>query len=180
MGAYVNAVTRERLDWQQVKDKAAQLSTVLVEKYGLEPGQAVSLFSTNTIWYPVAMWSVIRAGGCVNGASPAYNAEEMTHALKTANSKILMTLPNALPVALAAADSAGIPRSRVFLLEGSVPGFTTIQELIEQGSSLSPRAPWRIPSNTDNRKVCGYLNFSSGTTGLPKAVSSPSTTADVH
>lgn len=180
LGAYVNAVTRERLDWQQVKDKATQLSTVLIHKFGLEPGQAVSLFSTNTIWYPVAMWAVIRAGGCVNGASPAYTAEEMTHALKTATSKILITLPSALSVALAAADSAGIPHDRVLLLEGSAPGFTTIQELMEEGRSLPAPAPYRIPSNTDNRRVCGYLNFSSGTTGLPKAVRNLFVPASTH
>lgn len=117
------------------------------------------------------MWAVIRAGGRVNGASPAYTAEEMTHALKTANSKILMTLPNALPVALAAADTAGIPHGQVLLLEGTSQGFTNIQDLIEQGRSYTAPEPYRIPANTDNRKVCGYLNFSSGTTGLPKAVS---------
>lgn len=180
LGAYVNAITKERLDWQQVKDKATQLSSVLVHKYGLEPGQTVSLFSTNTIWYPVAMWAAIRAGGRVNGASPAYTAEEMTYALKTANSKILMTLPNALPVAVAAADSAGIPHDRIFLLEGSAPGFTTIQELMEQGKSSPTPDPYRIPANTDNRKVCGYLNFSSGTTGLPKAVRRPGSQLSNH
>lgn len=154
-----------------MKEKATALSATLVHKYGLQPGDTVSLFSTNTIWYPIAMWAVIRAGGRVNGASPAYTAEEMTHALKTANSKILMTLPNALTVALAAADSAGIPHNRVFLLEGSSSGFTSIQDMIEQGRSYPKPAPYRIPANTDNRKVCGYLNFSSGTTGLPKAAS---------
>jgi 4-coumarate--CoA ligase len=171
LGAYVNAVTREKLDWQQVKEKATRLSAALIARYGLEPGQAVSLFSTNTIWYPVAMWAVIRAGGRVNGASPAYTTEEMTHALKTANSKILITLPNALPVALAAADNAGIPRANVLLLEGSAIGFTSIQTLIDEAAGTEAPAPWRIPANTDNTKVCGYLNFSSGTTGLPKAVS---------
>jgi 4-coumarate--CoA ligase len=164
-------VTREKLDWQQVKEKATRLSAALIARYSLEPGQAVSLFSTNTIWYPVAMWAVIRAGGRVNGASPAYTTEEMTHALKTANSKILITLPNALHVALAAADNAGIPRANVLLLEGSAPGFTSIQTLMEEAAGIKIPAPWRIPAGTDNTKVCGYLNFSSGTTGLPKAVS---------
>ena len=174
LGAYINAITREKLDYQQVKDQATQLSTVLVRKYGLQPGDAVSLFSTNTIWYPVAMWAAIRVGGRVNGASPAYTAEEMSYALKTAKSKILITLPSALTVALAAAESAGIPRSNVLLLEGSVAGITSIQQLIEEGKAMKPIPPWHIPSNTDNRKVCGYLNFSSGTTGLPKAVSASS------
>ncbi len=170
MGAYVNAVTKERLDFAEVKRKATQLSTVLVHKYGLQPGETVSLFSTNTIWYPVAMWAIVRAGGRVNGASPAYMVEEMTHALKTAKSKILITLPTALDVAVAAADNVGISRSNVLLLEGSAPGFISIQSLMELSTSFSTPPPWRIPSNKTNKQVCGYLNFSSGTTGLPKAV----------
>jgi hypothetical protein len=62
LAGYVNAITKERLDWAAVKTKATQLSTALVKEYGLQPGDTVSLFSTNTIWYPVAMWAVIRAG----------------------------------------------------------------------------------------------------------------------
>ena len=45
------------------------------------------------------MWAALRVGGCVNGASPAYNAEEMAYALKTAQSKVLLTLPSSLHVA---------------------------------------------------------------------------------
>lgn len=172
LGAYVNAATGERLDWKQVKEKATQLSTVLIRNYGLKPGDTVSLFSTNTIWYPVAMWAILRAGGRVNGASPAYGAEEMEHALKTAKSKILITLPSALKVALEAADKAGIPRDRVFLLKGKTEGFSTIQELMEIGSRYRPEAAWSIPRGESNKTICGFLNFSSGTTGLPKAVCS--------
>ncbi|KAJ9615375.1 hypothetical protein H2200_001450 [Cladophialophora chaetospira] len=170
LAGYVNAITKERLDWAAVKTKATLLSTVLVKEFGLQPDETVSLFSTNTIWYPVAMWAVIRAGGRVNGASPAYNVEEMTYALKIAKSKILITLPSSLEVALAAARNAGITRERVFLLEGRVDGFLSIQELMERGEKYSPDPPYRIPRGKTNKEVCGYLNFSSGTTGLPKAV----------
>ena len=110
------------------------------------------------------------AGGRVNGASPAYNVEEMTYALNIAKSKILITLPTSLDVALAAAQNAGIPRERVFLLEGHVDGYLSIQDLMERGKKLTPDPPYRIPRGQTNKEVCGYLNFSSGTTGLPKAV----------
>jgi 4-coumarate--CoA ligase len=170
---YVNAITRERLSWDVVKTKATLLSTALVHQCGLRPGETVSLFSTNSIWYPVAMWAVVRVGGRINGASPAYNVEEMTYALRTAKSRVLITLPGSLDVALAAAKEAGIPRERVFLLEGEEEGFVSVQDLVHRverdGGATVP--PWRIPKGMTNKEVCGYLNFSSGTTGLPKAVS---------
>ena len=117
------------------------------------------------------MWAVVRAGGRVNGASPAYNVEEMTYALKIAKSTILITLPASLEVALAAARNVGIPRERVFLLEGKVDGFLSVQDLIERGKGYTASEPYRIPRGKTNTNICGYLNFSSGTTGLPKAVS---------
>ncbi|KAI0130533.1 4-coumarate-CoA ligase [Xylariales sp. AK1849] len=172
LGGYSNAVTKERIDFAEVKEKATRLSTILVRNYGLKPQETVSLFSTNTVWYPVAMWATVRVGGRVNGASPSYTVEEMVHALKIAEAKFLMTLSSSLQVAVAAAEQVGIPMSHIFLLEGSAPGFTNIQELISQyrdeGHTAVPS--YRIPPGKTNKDICGYLNFSSGTTGLPKAV----------
>ncbi|KAI9873835.1 MAG: hypothetical protein M1823_007826, partial [Watsoniomyces obsoletus] len=56
------------------------------------------------------MFGTIRAGGVVSGASPAYNTEEMTYALKTADAKFLFTVPGSMEVATAAAKEAGIPK----------------------------------------------------------------------
>lgn len=116
------------------------------------------------------MWATVRAGGRVNGASPAYNVEEMSHALRTAGTKFLFTLPNALDVALKACEAVGLPKNRVFLLEGQHEDFRSIQDLIMLGRWCEPVPHWSIPKGQTNRQVCGFLNFSSGTTGLPKAV----------
>lgn len=61
------------------------------------------------------MLGTLRAGGRVSGASPAYNEEEMTYALKTADAKFLMTHPNSMDVAVAAAKNAGIPKENPVL-----------------------------------------------------------------
>ncbi|KKY30315.1 putative 4-coumarateligase [Diaporthe ampelina] len=94
----------------------------------------------------------------------------MIHALRTADTKILVTLPGSIKAAVAAAESAGIPRSHVLLLEGEAPGLKSIQDLIQQGQSLAPTGLYHTPHGKTNKGVCGYLNFSSGTTGHPKAV----------
>jgi len=113
------------------------------------------------------------AGAVVSGASPAYNVEEMTYALKTADARFLMTLPSSMNVAAAAAKNAGIPKERVFLLEGEMEGFTTMKQLLEMGKSFGEQGQvksFQLPKGKKNKDVCGFLSFSSGTTGLPKAV----------
>lgn len=94
----------------------------------------------------------------------------MTHALKTADTKILLTLPGSIEAAITAAKNSGIPKSHILLLEGKVPGFRSVQDLIEQGLSLTPTSVYHVPRGKTNKDICGYLNFSSGTTGYPKAV----------
>ncbi|CRG89220.1 hypothetical protein PISL3812_06256 [Talaromyces islandicus] len=172
IGGYTNAITKEHLSYLDLKTHSTHLSTALVKEYGLEPGQTVSLFSPNTVWYPCAMFGTLRAGGVVSGASPAYTVDEMTYALKISNAKFLFTIPDSIHVAVKAAIAAGIPQSHVFLLEGSVPGFSTMSDLLDIGKSSGSNQieKYRIPDDKTNRDVCGFLSFSSGTTGLPKAV----------
>ncbi|CZR66986.1 related to phenylacetyl-CoA ligase [Phialocephala subalpina] len=173
LASYTNATTQERVSWSQVKTHATHLSTALVRHHGLKKRDVVALFSQNTIWYPVAMLAVNRVGGTISGASPAYNVEEMTYALKTANAKYLFTIPGSMDVASAAAKNAGIPKERVFLLEGETEGFTTMKQLLELGKKEGDRGQveeYKLKDGEKNKDLCGFLSFSSGTTGLPKAV----------
>lgn len=171
---FTNAATKESLSFFQIRDHSISLSNVLVQDYGLKAGEVVSLFSSNNVWYPIAMHATARVGGIVSGASPAYNVEEMSYALKTATAKFLFTVPGSMEIAAQAAKNAGIPQKNVFLLEGQVEGFTTIKELIARGEKMKTVPAFTIPAGKNNHDICGFLSFSSGTTGLPKAVRSPS------
>jgi 4-coumarate--CoA ligase len=173
LAGFQNAITKERVNWAEVKRYSTYISTALVKKCGLKAGETVAIFSQNTVWYPVAMFAGLRVGAMISGASPAYNVEEMTFALKTADAKFLMTTPASMDTAAASAEAAGLPRSNVFLLEGEVAGYTTVQDLIRMGESYGEygQTPaFKVPPGKKNKDVCGFLSFSSGTTGLPKAV----------
>jgi 4-coumarate--CoA ligase len=173
LNGFQNAVTKERVSWLDVKKYSTYISTALVKRYGLREGETIALFSQNTVWYPVAMFAGLRAGAKISGASPAYNVEEMAFALKTADAKFLMTTPGSMEVASKSAEAAGLPKSNVFLLEGELPGYTTVHELIKIGQSYGEEGQtpaFKLPHGKKNKDVCGFLSFSSGTTGLPKAV----------
>jgi len=105
------------------------------------------------------MWAALRVGGRVNGASPAYGVEEMAHAMRTAGSKIVFTLPSCLEVAAEAAKVVGIARERIVLLEGKVEGWRSLRELIEEGKGMDEVPVEKIPAGKSNRDVCGYVGL---------------------
>jgi acyl-coenzyme A synthetase/AMP-(fatty) acid ligase len=161
------------LSWAEIKAHTIHVSTALVKRYGLQAGETVALFSPNNIWYPVAMHAVTRVAGLVSGASPVYNVEEMAYALEKGRAKFLMTVPSSMDVAIAAAEKAGLNRDHVFMLEGTLDGYKNLQDLIDIGTSYGEAgqvAPYQLPKGKTNGELCGFLSFSSGTTGLPKAV----------
>lgn len=97
----------------------------------------------------------------------------MTYALQKGGAEFLMTIPSSMDVAIPAAKNAGIPKERVFLLEGELDGFTTMKQLLDIGKSYGKDGQipsFKIPRGKKNKDVCAFLSFSSGTTGLPKAV----------
>nr|POF19925.1 d-2-hydroxyacid dehydrogenase [Quercus suber] len=160
-GSYINAVTGERLDYTAVREKATQLSVALIQQHGLAPSDTVSLFSTNSIWYPVAMWATqvpIHVAGLV-GRGAASGGDRW------------------------AEQGAGVSA------RGAEGGFPVDPRSDRGGPELSHHARlvdsegpdkygclWGMPSVDLNLlevwtdRVTQYLNFSSGTTGLPKAV----------
>ncbi|KAJ9605985.1 hypothetical protein H2200_009834 [Cladophialophora chaetospira] len=145
----------------------------LKRQYQLRPGQAACIFGLNSIWYPVALFSVLRAGGLVCGASPASTVGEMTHYLKLAAAKIIFTSKEFLPTALAAAKAVNLGKEHIILLDGEMAGFSSIFHLVEEGKNLenaSSDEAYKFSPGEDATSVCGFLSFSSGTTGLPKAV----------
>jgi 4-coumarate--CoA ligase len=157
-GAYIDASNpSSRLSFHEVKEVATHLSNALVRSYGLAPGDTVSLFAGNSIYYPVAIWAALRVGGRVNGASPAYGIEEMVHAMKTANSSIVFTLSSCLDIATKAAEVVGLEKDRIILLEGSVEGIRNLQDLIDEGKRLDEVPVWNLPAGSSNKDICGYV-----------------------
>lgn len=169
---YINTHTNTRLTHAQMRDAAAALSAALVRR-GLRPGDVVALVSPNAVTYPVCLHGVMRAGGVPAVTSPAANETEMRHALRTVRARFVMCAPETLPVVRAAAAKEGIDKECVFVFadeEDRVDGHVSLSQLVEEGARKGCMPPVGLPTGMTSAQATAFLCFSSGTTGLPKAV----------
>ena len=129
------------------------------------------LHSFNDIYYPLLVMSVIGAGGVFTGTNPAYTAHELAHSIRTSNAKWLISEPEILEPLLVAAKECDIPTDKMWIFhplstQKCPPGYASWQDLFKHGEKDWVRF--------DDLKTCkstiAMRLFSSGTTGLPKAV----------
>jgi acyl-coenzyme A synthetase/AMP-(fatty) acid ligase len=160
---------------------ATYLSTSVTQKYGVGPGSHVTIFCSNSIWYPVVTFATVRAGAIVTGSSPEYGVEEMAYILEASESELVYADDGSWDTVCKAVEKVGLGKDRVVLLGSEAEvmgqrGKTTIQDLIREGRTKDNRGQieaWEVPRNGTNKTVPCYLSFTSGTTSLPKGVGSP-------
>ncbi|RTE69225.1 hypothetical protein BHE90_016397 [Fusarium euwallaceae] len=140
---------------------------------GSEWNRVVTLFSLNTIDYVPLTHAIHRLSGIVAPANPAASVFELEQQLQSSGSVALFTCVPLLQTAIRAASANGIPNDRIFVLPMQIgewaDGFATIHALLEEGKTLPAIKELKWTKGQGARQVA-YLCFSSGTSGLPKAV----------
>ncbi|KAL8685887.1 MAG: hypothetical protein Q9218_007487 [Villophora microphyllina] len=135
---------REILQW--VKRLALGL-----HKLGVEKGHRVMTFTPNHIFVPVAYLGII----------------------ENTQTSILLVHPDNLSTALSAAQRAGLPTSRIFLFSDVACAETHgIHDWRSILSSCNEAAHYSFEPIAEDKaaSTVATLNYSSGTTGLPKGV----------
>jgi acyl-CoA synthetase (AMP-forming)/AMP-acid ligase II len=158
--ALIDGPTGRTLTYGQLVG-AIRLVAASLAKRGLKKGDVFAIYSPNLPEYAVAFHAVASLGAINTTVNPLYTAHELAHQLKDAGARYLLTIPQFLPNAqAAAAEAGGIEEIFVF---GEAEGATPFASLLKSDGNLPP-----VTINPKEDLV--VLPYSSGTTGFPKGV----------
>lgn len=164
---------------KQAFERTELLAKALHKIMGWEPNadlpwdKVICVFSVNTIDYVPVLHSIHRLSGIATPANVAYNASELEHQLRSSGAKCLFTCLPVLETALKAAKAVGLPEDKIFLMDlphhAKKGPYKTVDDLVELGRSVPDLEPLQWTKGQGARQVA-FLCYSSGTSGLPKAV----------
>ncbi|KAG2749258.1 acetyl-CoA synthetase-like protein [Suillus brevipes Sb2] len=166
----VNVATGQRRSFKEfverVRDGATALGADVTQGgLGLRPenGDIVGILSENCPDYIALVHSLLAITVPFALLSSYSTPYELKHANSLAQATRIFTSPSLLQLAL----TSGLPADRIYLLEGESNGYTSYDQLI---SSARKNGIPRLPVRHATKDTLAYLIYSSGTSGLPKAI----------
>ncbi|CZR58540.1 related to 4-coumarate--CoA ligase [Phialocephala subalpina] len=146
-----------------------------LQKAGLQRGDRVLLFSGNNVLFPAIFMGIVMAGGVFTGANPGFVERELAFQLKDSGARFCIVNDAGLELGIAAASSNGMNKEQLFRFgDGFFEGKTGESLGVRDWTSLlvsedeGRRFKWVNVEDPKDETIA--LNYSSGTTGVPKGV----------
>ena len=108
-----------------------------------------------------------------SAANPTYTVDEIVHQLKNTGAKCLLAHPSLLERDVEAAEKAGLAKDRVFMFsEEECKPQHGVKDFRKMIGSVAETEGFEFPelSPGESQKTVATINYSSGTTGMPKGV----------
>ncbi|MFJ3772403.1 class I adenylate-forming enzyme family protein [Streptomyces sp. NPDC090075] len=147
------------LTWAELRERISRVRTGL-ERLGVTPGQKVGIMLRNQVEFPLTWLAVIEAGAVAVPMNPKYTPREIDFVLSDADARWLVAADDVVRGALADDRVGPVPSERIIAVGEPVAGVHDFAALIAQDAA--PRTHRADPGEVVN------IQFTSGTTGLPK------------
>ncbi len=157
--AFIDGSSGRTITYAQVTESVRGLAAGLAER-GFRKGDVLAHYAPNLPEYGVTFHGVATAGGVNTTANPLMTVDELSSQLVDSGARLLVTVPELVEKATAAAERSGVEEIFVY---GEAHGATPFESLL-----LSGAEPPRIEIDPATDLIA--LPYSSGTTGLPKGV----------
>ncbi len=190
--AVVSLPQRRRLSYREFAAAIDRLAAGLAA-LGFKRGDRIGVWSTNNVEWLLIQMATARIGAILVNINPAYRTSELSYALRQSEVQGLFVIPEFRSSDYVAMLLELVPElknesrqldsknfahlSRVILFDpraaentaSPAPGFTPWQEVIAAGETMAPRELDRLSDELDRDDVIN-IQYTSGTTGFPKAV----------
>ncbi|KAK6439338.1 hypothetical protein LTR95_004463 [Oleoguttula sp. CCFEE 5521] len=144
-----------------------------LDRLGIGQDEAVMMYSSNHIFIPVAYLGVAGSGRIFTGCNPAYGVNETKFQLENTGARLVFVEPKFLDIVLQAAEKANFPKDRIYLFDDkplqAQDGVRDWRSMLSSEQD-SRGWQWRRMNAKESKTRTAALNYSSGTTGLPKGV----------
>ena len=191
--ALVSIPQGKRLTFAEFQEEASKLAKGLLA-LNIGRGDRVGIWSTNNLEWVLLQMATARIGAVLVNINPAYPAEELHHALSRARVQVLFLIPSfrtshyvqmVCELCPEAKDAdpekfacSRLPDLRCLVVYDPVDvehtkrpeaGFLTWREILAKGADVSDEALSNRAATLDPDDPIN-IQFTSGTTGFPKAV----------
>jgi acyl-CoA synthetase (AMP-forming)/AMP-acid ligase II len=157
--ALIDGPTGRTITYPKLIDSVRGLAAGLAER-GFGKGDVFAHYAPNAPEYAVAFHGVATAGGVNTTANPMLTEDELAKQLVDSGARLMVTVPELLDKATAAAARSGVEEIFVY---GEAGGAKPFSSLVQPGGQ-----PPRVAIDPANDLIA--LPYSSGTTGLHKGV----------
>lgn len=156
-----DALTKQSFTPRQIIDGMGKYAALLRSKYGIEENSVVCIFTFNSIFHPILHLGILSLGAQISPANVMYTPEELAHQLRVVQPRLIICAPENAKTTQEAIQLANFSTQVITLDQAA----SEIRDLLQ-----NQNAPSVSPIPVDGPEQHAYYCFSSGTTGLPKAV----------
>ncbi|MFD8627908.1 class I adenylate-forming enzyme family protein [Streptomyces hygroscopicus] len=147
------------LTWAELREGIARVRTGL-ERLGVAPGDKVGIMLRNQVEFPLTWLAVIEAGAVAVPMNPKYTPREIGFVLGDAGARWLVAADDVVTGTLADDRIGPVPSERIVGVGEPVTG-------VHDFTAVTAREPTPRTHRADPGDVVN-IQFTSGTTGLPK------------
>lgn len=168
-----NVSPRQMLSW---------IKRVIIglDRLGLNKGEVCLIHTPNHTLVPAAYLGIVGGGRCFSAINPIYTVDEIVHQMKLTDAKVVLAHPSLVKNAVAAAEKAGTKPKIYQFTDDEAAAATLKEEMMDEGvkdwremlgtAAEAETYRWKEMTPEESVHTVATINFSSGTTGLPKGV----------